>query len=85
MSAGTRKINPRRMPHPRHGWRDRDVAFERPGTGLARGRENLPAHANLHYPMIENFVDAVEGKAPLQSSGSTAFVTDWITEQARAI
>src|SRR5215467_10609647 len=22
------------------------------------GRENLPAHANLHYPMIENFVDA---------------------------
>ena len=23
------------------------------------GRENLPAHANLHYPMIENFVDAV--------------------------
>ncbi len=26
------------------------------------GRESLPAHANLHYPMIENFVDAVLGK-----------------------
>jgi predicted dehydrogenase len=49
-----------------------------------RGRESLPPHANLHFPLIENFVDAVEGKAPLQSSGATAFVTDWITEQARA-
>ena len=29
------------------------------------GRENLPSHENLHYPMIENFVDAVEGKAPV--------------------
>ena len=47
------------------------------------GRENLPAHANLHYPMIENFVDAVEGKAPLLSSGASAFWTDWVTEQAR--
>ena len=48
------------------------------------GRESLPPHANLHYPLIENFVDAVEGKTPLQSSGATAFVTDWVTEQARA-
>jgi predicted dehydrogenase len=47
------------------------------------GRENLPAHANLHYPMIENFVDAVEGKAPLLSSGATAFWTDWVTERVR--
>ena len=47
------------------------------------GRENLPAHSNLHYPLIENFADAVEGKAPLRSSGATAFTTDWITEQAR--
>jgi 1,5-anhydro-D-fructose reductase (1,5-anhydro-D-mannitol-forming) len=47
------------------------------------GRENLPPHANLHYPMIENFVDAVEGKAPLLSSGATALWTDWITERAR--
>jgi 1,5-anhydro-D-fructose reductase (1,5-anhydro-D-mannitol-forming) len=47
------------------------------------GRENLPAHANLHYPMIENFVDAVEGKAALLSSGASAYLTDWVTEQAR--
>ena len=46
-------------------------------------RENLPAHANLHYPILENFVDAVEGKAQLLSSGASAYWTDWVTEQAR--
>jgi 1,5-anhydro-D-fructose reductase (1,5-anhydro-D-mannitol-forming) len=46
------------------------------------GRENLPAHANLHYPIIENFVDAVlEGK-PLLASGASSYWTDWVTEQA---
>jgi 1,5-anhydro-D-fructose reductase (1,5-anhydro-D-mannitol-forming) len=48
------------------------------------GNENLPTHANLHYPMIENFVDAVEGKAALLSSGASAYWTDWVTEQARS-
>jgi 1,5-anhydro-D-fructose reductase (1,5-anhydro-D-mannitol-forming) len=47
------------------------------------GHENLPPHSNLHYPMIENFVDAVEGKAALLSSGASAYWTDWVTEQAR--
>ncbi len=47
------------------------------------GREDLPAHANLHYPMLENFVDAVEGKAPLLASGASSFWTDWVTERAR--
>ncbi|MGA2376010.1 MAG: Gfo/Idh/MocA family oxidoreductase [Candidatus Sulfotelmatobacter sp.] len=47
------------------------------------GRENLPPHANLHYPMIENFVDAVEGKAPLLASGASSLWTDWVTERAR--
>jgi len=47
------------------------------------GRESLPTHDNLHYPMIENFVDAVEGKAELRSSGASAYLTDWVTEQAR--
>src|SRR5579864_4314633 len=47
------------------------------------GRESLPAHQNLHQPLIENFVDAVEGKAALLASGATAHLTDWITEQAR--
>ena len=46
-------------------------------------RENLPPHANLHYPMLENFVDAVEGKAPLLASGASSFWTDWVTERAR--
>jgi 1,5-anhydro-D-fructose reductase (1,5-anhydro-D-mannitol-forming) len=46
-------------------------------------RENLPTHANLHYPMLENFVEAVEGKTPLLSSGASAFWTDWVTERAR--
>jgi 1,5-anhydro-D-fructose reductase (1,5-anhydro-D-mannitol-forming) len=46
-------------------------------------RESLSPHANLHYPMLENFVDAVEGKAPLLSSGASSYWTDWVTEQAR--
>jgi 1,5-anhydro-D-fructose reductase (1,5-anhydro-D-mannitol-forming) len=47
------------------------------------GRENLPPHANLHYPMIENFVGAVLGKTPLLVSGASSFWTDWVTERAR--
>jgi predicted dehydrogenase len=47
------------------------------------GRESLPVHANVHTPMIENFVDAVLGKAPLLASGAASFWTDWITERAR--
>ena len=48
-----------------------------------RGHEHLPPHANLHYPMIENFVDAVHSKAPLLSSGASAYWTDWVTERVR--
>jgi len=47
------------------------------------GRESIPNHANVHYPIIENFVDAVLGKAPLLSSGASAYWTDWITQQAK--
>jgi len=47
------------------------------------GRENIPHHANVHGPIIENFVDAVLGKAPLLSSGASAYWTDWITQQAQ--
>jgi 1,5-anhydro-D-fructose reductase (1,5-anhydro-D-mannitol-forming) len=49
------------------------------------GRETLPAHPNLHYPMIESFVDAVEGKKELLASGASSYWTDWVTEQARKI
>jgi 1,5-anhydro-D-fructose reductase (1,5-anhydro-D-mannitol-forming) len=47
------------------------------------GREQLPPHSNLHYPMIENFVDAALGKAPLLASGTSSYWTDWVTEQAK--
>jgi len=47
------------------------------------GRESLPNHSNVHFPLIENFVDAVEGKATLQASGAASYWTDWITERAR--
>jgi 1,5-anhydro-D-fructose reductase (1,5-anhydro-D-mannitol-forming) len=47
------------------------------------GNESIPVHANVHSPMIENFVDAVLGKAPLLSSGASAYWTDWITERAQ--
>ena len=45
------------------------------------GSEDLPTHANLHYPMIENFVGAVLDNAPLLSSGESAMWTDWATQQ----
>jgi len=47
------------------------------------GRESLPAHPNLHYPMIDNFVSAVLEGGPLLSSANSAYFTDWVTEQAR--
>jgi predicted dehydrogenase len=47
------------------------------------GREHLPPQVNLHYPMLENFVDAVFGRVPLWASGASSIWTDWITERAR--
>jgi 1,5-anhydro-D-fructose reductase (1,5-anhydro-D-mannitol-forming) len=47
------------------------------------GRENLPPHANLHYPIIENFVDAVLGKSSLLASGASSYWTDWVIDQVR--
>jgi predicted dehydrogenase len=43
--------------------------------------EMIPAHANLHYPCVENFVSAVLDGAELLASGETSIVTDWVTEQ----
>ncbi len=48
------------------------------------GREEHPTHPNLHYPCIENFVDAVIEGRTLLSSGATALWTDWVTEKAMA-
>ena len=44
------------------------------------GREELlPAHANLHYPAVENFVNAILDGTPLMCSGEEAIRTDWVT------
>jgi len=44
------------------------------------GREHVPNHDNIHYPMIQNFVDAVLDKKPLLASGASSYWTDWVTE-----
>jgi len=46
------------------------------------GREHLPPHANLHFPCVQNYVNAVLDGTPLLSSGAAALWTDWVTEQA---
>jgi len=51
--------------------------------GNQGGREHLPAHQNLHLPMVANFVDAVVDGAPLLASGASSLWTDWVTERAR--
>lgn len=48
------------------------------------GREQLPTHANIHFPCIENYVAAVLDGAPLLASGESSLRTDWVTEQAVA-
>jgi predicted dehydrogenase len=53
-----------------------------PDLKLPSRREMLPPHANLHYPCIKNFSDALLDGAQLLSSGATAIWTDWVTENA---
>ena len=48
------------------------------------GKEQLPPHQNLHYPMVANFVDSVLGAAPLLASGESSIWTDWVTERAKS-
>jgi predicted dehydrogenase len=47
------------------------------------GSEELPAHKNLHYPCVENFVSAVLDGGPLFASGESSIWTDWVTERVR--
>jgi predicted dehydrogenase len=54
-----------------------------PSIAYPGGREDLPPHPNLHYPCIEDFVKCVLDSAPLRSSGASAILTDWITEQVK--
>jgi hypothetical protein len=39
----------------------------------------LPPHANLHYPLVAHFADALLDGTPLLSTGETALWTDWVT------
>ena len=43
--------------------------------------EQLPPHANVHYPTVENFVSAVLDGVPLMCPIDEAIWTDWVTQQ----
>jgi predicted dehydrogenase len=45
--------------------------------------EQLPPHANVHYPAVENFVAAALDGAPLACPIDQAIWTDWVTEQVK--
>lgn len=49
------------------------------------GEESLPAHPNIHYPCIENFVSAALDGQPLESSIHAALWTDWVTERVKRV
>jgi predicted dehydrogenase len=43
--------------------------------------EEVPPAANLHYPCVEDFVQAVREGRPPRSSGATALDTEWVMAQ----
>jgi predicted dehydrogenase len=45
--------------------------------------EQLPAHANVHFPAVENFVAAALDGAPLACPIDQAILTDWVTERVK--
>ena len=45
--------------------------------------EQLPAHANVHYPVVENFVSAVLDGTPVACPIDEAIWTDWVTQQVK--
>jgi len=58
-----------------------------PELRVAGRTEMLPPHANIHYPIVENFVDAVVTDDPgcLACPAEQAAWTDWVTEQVVAL
>jgi predicted dehydrogenase len=58
-----------------------------PELRVAGRTEMLPTHANIHYPIVENFVDAVVADDPgcLACPAEQAAWTDWVTEQVVAV
>jgi 1,5-anhydro-D-fructose reductase (1,5-anhydro-D-mannitol-forming) len=56
-----------------------------PGLVYPGAEESIPAHANLHYPCVEDFVSAVlENRAP-RSTGATALAAEWVMQQAGSV
>jgi predicted dehydrogenase len=47
----------------------------------SRIEESLPTHANVHFPIVENFVQAVLDGGALACPIDEAIWTDWVTEQ----
>ena len=45
--------------------------------------EQLPPHANVHYPAVENFVSAVLDGTPVACPIEEAIWTDWVTQQVK--
>jgi predicted dehydrogenase len=53
-----------------------------PELRIGRRAEHLPAHENVHYPAVENFVSAVLDGTPQACPAEEAIWTDWVTEAA---
>jgi len=54
-----------------------------PELRVAGRVELLQAHANVHYPLIENFVSAVLDGTPLACPGEQAIWVDWVSQAVR--
>jgi len=46
------------------------------------GVEQIPAHENLHFPLIEDFVTAVLGETRPRSSGDASLAAEWVMSEA---
>jgi 1,5-anhydro-D-fructose reductase (1,5-anhydro-D-mannitol-forming) len=53
-------------------------------TAAGERVEELPPHANLHYPIVANFVSAIAGRAALACPAGEAAKTDWVIDRALA-
>ncbi len=51
---------------------------------IGEAQESLPAHPNVHYPCVENFVAAILDGTPLACPGEQALWTDRVTQMALA-
>jgi predicted dehydrogenase len=53
-------------------------------TRAGSSEEQLPAHANVHYPIVEDFTNAILDGSPLSSPGTGAILTDWVISAVMA-